>query len=375
MRLLLIDPNSVRPAEQTKAAALAECGLEVTLFAPRRFKENYTWLHTRIPQNAPYRMVLGSMPGKPPNRCIFLSGRPEAMAGGVDAVLVLADENFWLTFQALIWQRLYYPEAIFLCHSWQNLDFTRRHFPQPVRALYELDTWMERRVFTRTAAIITRNREALGVLRRRGYNGRLKHIPWAVDVEHFRPLPAERKERPYTIGYVGRFIAEKGILDLAAASRIMETSHQAVLVGGGPLQNELEQAAGESEGRLQIRPVADHGNMPGVLNSFDVLVLPSRTGPYWKEQFGRTLAEAMACGIPVVGSSSGAIPDVVGDAGLIFPEGDQAGLARILDDLAEPSLRAKLGAAGLTRARERFSWQAWASQTLSLINEIKENHP
>ena len=374
MRLLLIDPNSVRMAEQTKAAALARCGLEVTLLAPRRFKENYAWLRTQVPQSAPYRTVLGSMPGKPPNRCIFLNGRPEAMAAGADALLVLADENFWLTYQALIWHRLFCPSALFLCHSWQNMDFNRRHYPQPARALYELDTWMERQVFKRAGAIITRNQEAVGVLRRRGYRGLLRHIPWAVDVEHFRPLPMERG-RPYTIGFVGRFIAEKGILDLAAASRMMKADHRLVLVGGGPLKKELESLARDSDGRLELAPVTDHARMPRVLNGFDVLVLPSRTGPYWKEQFGRTLAEAMACGLAVVGSDSGAIPDVIGEAGRVFPEGDHAALASALDDLASVELRRKLGARGVQRAREHFSWTAWARKTVSLLNQIKETRP
>ena len=371
MRVLLIDPNSVREAEQTKAAALAQRGFEVTLLAPRRFKENYAWLRTQVPARAPYRTVLGSMPGKPPNRCIFINARPEAMAGGIDAILVLADENFWLTFQALIWRQLYCPKALFICHSWQNLDFDHRHFPQPMRALYELDSWMERRVFRRASAIITRNQEALGVLRRRGYEGVLAHIPWAVDTSRFRPMPRKSHKR-YRIGFVGRFIEDKGVLDLAAAGRIMKSPHRLVLVGGGPLQPELEQAARQSGGSLELRPVADHADMPRVLNDFDVLVLPSRTGAYWKEQFGRTLAEAMACGVAVLGSDSGAIPDVVGGAGLIFPERDHAALARALDELADPETRRRLGGAGVRRAREKFSWQAWAQNTHTLINQLKE---
>ena len=59
----------------------------------------------------------------------------------------------------------------------------------------------------------------------------------------------------------------------------------------------------------------------------DVSVLPSLTRPNWKEQFGRTLAEAMSCETPVIGSDSGEIPHVIGDAGLIFKEGDAQALA------------------------------------------------
>src|SRR5260221_14335510 len=84
----------------------------------------------------------------------------------------------------------------------------------------------------------------------------------------------------------------------------------------------------------------------------DALVLRSLTTPVWKEQFGRVLTEAMACGVPVVGSSSGAIPEVIGEAGLIFPEGDAAALAGCLAKLQQPpALRLALAQRGLARAR------------------------
>ena len=54
------------------------------------------------------------------------------------------------------------------------------------------------------------------------------------------------------------------------------------------------------------------------MRKLHALVLPSRTTPRWKEQFGRVLIEAMACGVPPVGSDSGEIPHVIDDAGLVF---------------------------------------------------------
>jgi glycosyltransferase involved in cell wall biosynthesis len=92
-----------------------------------------------------------------------------------------------------------------------------------------------------------------------------------------------------------------------------------------------------------IRPVS-YEQMPGLLKSFDVLVLPSVTiVPLHREQFGRVLIEAMAAGVPVVGSSSGAIPEVIGDAGLVVPERDATALAQAIDRvLAEPGLRETL---------------------------------
>ena len=92
-------------------------------------------------------------------------------------------------------------------------------------------------------------------------------------------------------------------------------------------------------------------NVGPILKSMDVLVLPSRSMPYWKEQFGRVLVEAMACGVPVIGSDSGAIPAVIGDAGLVFPEGDDRALAdRILQLATDSTLWSDLQERGLARA-------------------------
>jgi glycosyltransferase involved in cell wall biosynthesis len=88
----------------------------------------------------------------------------------------------------------------------------------------------------------------------------------------------------------------------------------------------------------------------------DVLVLPSRTMPTWKEQFGRVLIEAMACGVPVIGSDSGEIPTTIGEAGMVFSEGDADGLAAQIARLYnDPVLRMGLGEKARKRAAENFS--------------------
>src|SRR5690606_30800199 len=112
---------------------------------------------------------------------------------------------------------------------------------------------------------------------------------------------------------------------------------------------------------------AESTAMPAFYRSLDAVVLPSRTTPGWKEQFGRVLVEAMACRVPVVGSDSGEIPHVIGDAGLIFPEGDVAALAHHLRALMDdPSLRQRLGAAGRQRVLERFTMARVAAETVAV---------
>ena len=118
--------------------------------------------------------------------------------------------------------------------------------------------------------------------------------------------------------------------------------------------------------RVTFTPWLASAAMPAFYRRIDALVLPSRSTPRWVEQFGRVLTEAMACGAVVVGSDSGEIPHVIGDAGVVFPEGDvtalSAALRRLADDVDE---RRTLAAAGRQRVVDRFTMQAVADATVA----------
>jgi glycosyltransferase involved in cell wall biosynthesis len=107
-----------------------------------------------------------------------------------------------------------------------------------------------------------------------------------------------------------------------------------------------------------------------------VLVLPSRTIARWKEQFGRVIIEAHACGTPVIGSDSGAIPEVIADAGLVFPEGDAPKLAAALETLAQnPTLARDLGTKGLDNARTLFTWKNVAERMATIFQQAAGTLP
>jgi glycosyltransferase involved in cell wall biosynthesis len=111
--------------------------------------------------------------------------------------------------------------------------------------------------------------------------------------------------------------------------------------------------------------------MPAFYRHLDLLVLPSRTTPTWKEQFGRVLIEAMSCAVPVIGSTSGEIAQVIGDAGLLFNEGDvsalRAHLQRLLDNRAE---RVAWGAAGRRRVLAQYTMASVAERTVALYQRL-----
>jgi len=124
--------------------------------------------------------------------------------------------------------------------------------------------------------------------------------------------------------------------------------------------------------RLEL--VAWTNDVPAELRRLDALALPSHTTRGWKEQFGRVLIEAMSCGVPVIGSSSGEIPNVIGDAGLIYPEGDVRALAATIGRLAaQPALYADLARRGRARVLERYTQAALARQYYEVYRTMLKN--
>jgi glycosyltransferase involved in cell wall biosynthesis len=111
--------------------------------------------------------------------------------------------------------------------------------------------------------------------------------------------------------------------------------------------------------------------MPAYLGQLDILVLPSRTSANWKEQFGRILVEAMACEVTVIGSDSGEIPNVIGEAGLIFAEDNVEELYNhLLTLLKDDILRRRLGRLGRERVLNHYTQEQIAAKTVDVYREM-----
>jgi len=171
---------------------------------------------------------------------------------------------------------------------------------------------------------------------------------------------------------VGRLVEEKGLHTLLRAVAGLPGGWLLLLVGDGPLKAQIEERAAQLgiRERIELTSVPSD-KVPEVMGKLDVLVLPSITRPNWKEQFGRVLIEAMACGVPVVGSDSGEIPNVIGDAGLVFPEGDELELRRHLAHLmAEPRRREILIARGHKRVEAHYTQRRIAEETYQMYLRV-----
>ena len=174
------------------------------------------------------------------------------------------------------------------------------------------------------------------------------------------------------IGYLGRLSEEKGMdLIMEVMSQLKDRPWSFLFMGSGPCEQKVKDWAAREglSDRVQVK-LYSHNEIPEVLPLCDLLLCPSQTRPFWKEQFGRMLVEAFASGVPVVASSSGEIPRVVGDAGVILPEADSAPWKEtILRLLADPKEREEWSQRGLKRAEE-YSVRSMAEKYKVFYREI-----
>ena len=316
--------------------------------------------------------IVGST--SPGTRWFFRHCRPAWH--GFDADAVVLEQEVWslAMLQGLAARRRHCPRAALTLFAWESVR--RPGWRGPATSPFY-------RLAIRSAStIMVGNRDARELFLRHGADASRLFVTPQVGLDPRRLAPVEPEARrsrrrdlgldedALVVGYAGRLVPEKGVLDLVEAVRKLTppiTRVQLVLIGAGPLEAELR-ARARGAVRLEILPARPRDRIASFYQSLDVFVLPSRTTPTWKEQFGMVAAEAMACGVPVVGSSSGAIPDLVGRAGLIVPEGDADALAAALHRLAiDTRLRGELGAAGRRRSERLFSHEAVAATTLRAV--------
>ncbi|MCB9421313.1 MAG: glycosyltransferase family 4 protein [Ardenticatenaceae bacterium] len=252
-----------------------------------------------------------------------------------------------------------------LFFTWQNLN---RRYPFPFSAL-------EKQVLNGIDAAIMGNQEAVAVWQAKGYAGPYKVIPqFGVDPDVYRPPERRDPGRSFVIGSANRrLVPGKGVDVLLRAAAQLPGVWQLRIAGEGPERPFLQNLVHELKiaNRVQFDGPVPSGQMAAYLQQMDVLVLSSCTQPNWKEQFGRVLVEAMACETAVIGSDSGEIPHVIGEAGLVFPEDDTAALqAHLLRLMQSPELRDELGRNGRARVLDLYTQSRIAAQTVAVYRDM-----
>jgi glycosyltransferase involved in cell wall biosynthesis/GT2 family glycosyltransferase len=354
MRILRVSHSAVVDAWRERERELRSRGVDVRLLSARAWDEGGTTVRLVPRPGEPVRglRTLGSHPA-----LFVYDPLPLWRALGQDwDVLDVHEEPFALaTAEVLALRRLRAlvsrrPAPPYVLYSAQNLA---KRYPWPFR-------WFEERALRGAAAVSVCNDEAGRIVRTKGAHGRVETVPLGVDPAVFSPAPAvphvpdgagpSRAEGRLRVGYAGRLARHKGV-DMLLAAVARDDRLDLVVAGDGPDRTALEVAARPLGGRVRFVGALDGDDLVAFYRSLDVLAVPSRETPGWVEQFGRVAVEAMACGVPVVASRTGALPDVVGGAGLLVPPDDPEALrAALVRVLHEEGLADRLRAAGAERA-------------------------
>lgn len=365
MRVLMVSKACLVGAYQTKLEEIAKCDdVELVVAVPPSWRDLSGEIPLERSHTNGYRLIVDPIRFNGQFHLHYYPRLKQRLAEFKPDILHMDEEPYNLaTWLAVRQAKRVGARSLFF--SWQNLS---QRYPWPF-------SFMERQVLQNVDYAIMGNQASVEVWRAKGFRGPSRVIPqFGVSPALFYPPDRREDGRGFVIGVANRrLVSEKGIDLLLEAAARLPGIWRIHIAGDGPERGPLEQLAEQLgiRDRVYFDGVIASQQVPDYLRQLDVLVLPSRTLPNWKEQFGRVLIEAMACEVAVVGSDSGEIPNVIGSAGLTFPEGDAEMLRRqLLRLLQTDGLRDELGRAGRERVLSHYTQAQVAAQTVAVYREM-----
>jgi len=375
MRILFVSFSSVVDVYQDKLRYLAAMpNVELFVLLPERYKEGGRVVEAHLGDGS-YTVITRPAPMASKghyNRFFFRDLRSVFRTVKPDLVHIEAEPESVVAVQIVRHALRLKRKPVMVCFTWRNMPFPLEHWPvwHPKTIFYTLSQLTTLPHFD---VLIAGTHEAEADFRKRGFDGPMPIIPqYGVDPSIYHPptdkaaLRQAHGMKGFVVGFVGRLLKMKGLDVLIDALALVDRpAVNCVILGSGDYAEAVMQRAAERGVADRVRivngvPVRD---VPNILSCFDVLAVPSLTYPHWKEQFGRVIPEAMACGVPVLGSDSGEIPFVVGDAGLITPEGDAQALAQAIRQLHDDNaLLNELRSKGIERVRTMYTNSRIAEQ-------------
>ena len=362
MRAVIISSSYLDPSARGKLKALAGLGCAVAVAVPERSPgpDGRGEIVATFQDHAGVRIVpIRTSGGSSPR---WKRGDLERFLADFRPEVVQVEEEPETPAAARalkIAERLHLPRVV---HSWRSLP-------------PDLGWWAARRgrrALARATGIMAGNRRAAALLGQERPGVPLATIP---QLGITPPLTVTRHpQEVFTIGFAGRLVPEKGMETLLHACVKLHGRWRIVAAGTGPEQVRLE-ALAEKLGlgsRIDWLGMVPQHELAALWPGIDCFVQPSRPTATWVEPYSYVAVEAMAWGVPVVVSDCGALPELVGGAGIVVPPGDAASLTAALVRLRDDeNARTSLGAAGRKRVMEEFTDAAVAQRTLAFWKELK----
>ncbi|MBD3272728.1 glycosyltransferase [Candidatus Dependentiae bacterium] len=287
-----------------------------------------------------------------------------------DLIHVEQGDNAFSYFQLIFLSKIFCRKAKFIFFTWVNW---KNKWSLKYKLFWK---FIEKFNLKNSSGAIVGNIDAAKILREKKFTKPLETLlQLGVNEKYF--IPARKiNNNKFKIGFIGRLIKEKGILDLVRAFNYLKKFHfnwELMFVGDGKNKMDLINYINKLNlsSNVKILDPVDHTQVGSLLSSFDIFVLPSYDTEFWREQFGHVLIEAMACKVPVIGSTGGEIPKVIGDSGLIFEQKNINDLVEKLKNLMDNKiLREKLSLKGYDRFKNNFSYEIIAKKTYAFWKSI-----
>jgi len=363
MKVMFITHSYLVDITRRKLEILADMGIPVTLVTPPRWKHTLKKYNAENSKSGKIEIIKSPTVLDGNNFLYFFQSLKKLIKLARPDIVHVEEEPYSMAaYQAVRAAKELGIKSIFF--TWENI-YKNHIFPL---------SYFETYVLKNTDYAIAGNIEAANVLKRKGFKKGITVIPqMGIDTDLFCKRRNRTKQKNFIIGYVGRLAQEKGIEDLLSACSRIEGNWKLRLVGNGPFKIRIASMAAKLgiSGRIELAGFVPDDGIATEINKMDCMVLPSRTTPAWKEQFGHVLIEAMSCEVPVIGSNSGAITNVIGQAGIIFPERDADALKNAMTMLiANPALRKRFGTAGRKKVLRDYTWLSIAKKTAKIYGDM-----
>ncbi len=370
IRVLRIAHASLTPALRGRERAVARCfpDVDMEVVTPPRWREAEIDVEAEKDEYFPVRTARTFLSKH--IQLFAYDPRPiiEALKRHEPHIIDMNHEPYSVPCaEILTLRRLFAPHTPVVMQTAQNIF---KKYPLPF-------SLMEKRAFNQVSAAYICSETVREVMELKGFQKPMKIVPFGVNLDLFKPAVNRRPNKTLTIGYIGRLLPAKGLLVLVdALAQIKTQDWRLLIVGDGPERDATMRRVAEHglQNRCEFVGAIPYHETPAYFQKLDVLVVPTITTKNIREQFGRVIIEAMACHVPVIGSTCGAIPEVIGEAGVVVSENDPLSLAAQLRRLLNnEGLRKSLAKDARERVEKYYTWERVAEQIYSVYLEVLKN--